>query len=88
MRDGFVTVALCWIVISLLGAVPFVITGEIPSYLDAVFEIVSGFTTIILAQLFIGGIQALMIGILGEYLWRVLAQARQDSPFIVEEELS
>ena len=45
MRDGFVTVALCWIVISLLGAVPFVITGEIPSYLDAVFEIVSGFTT-------------------------------------------
>lgn len=45
MKDGFVAVGLCWIVLSLVGAVPFVITGEIPSYLDAVFEIVSGFTT-------------------------------------------
>ena len=51
-------------------------------------HIMSGFTTIILALLFLGGIQMLMIGILGEYLWRVLAQTRQDPPFIVEEELS
>jgi len=45
MKDGFVAVALCWVVMSLFGAIPFVLTGEIPSYLDAVFEIVSGFTT-------------------------------------------
>lgn len=44
-REGFVTVSLSWILLSLVGAVPFVITGEIPSYVDAVFETVSGFTT-------------------------------------------
>ena len=44
-KDGLVTVALCWIVLSLVGAVPFTISGEIPSYLDAVFEMISGFTT-------------------------------------------
>ena len=44
-REGYITVALGWIVMSLIGAVPFFISGEIPSYLDAVFEIISGFTT-------------------------------------------
>ncbi len=44
-REGFVTVSLSWILISIVGAVPFVITGEIPSFVDAVFETVSGFTT-------------------------------------------
>ncbi len=44
-REGFVTVSLSWILISLVGAIPFVITGAIPSYVDAVFETVSGFTT-------------------------------------------
>jgi len=44
-KEGFVTVSLSWIVISLVGALPFCITGEIPNYLDAVFETVSGFTT-------------------------------------------
>ena len=44
-REGFVIVALCWVLLSLLGAIPFVLTGEIPSYIDAVFETVSGFTT-------------------------------------------
>ncbi len=44
-REGFITVALGWIVMSLIGAVPFYISGEIPFYLDAFFEIVSGFTT-------------------------------------------
>lgn len=44
-REGFITVALGWIVMSLIGAMPFYISGEIPSYLDAFFEIVSGFTT-------------------------------------------
>lgn len=44
-REGFVTVSLSWILLSLAGAVPFVLTGEIPSYVDALFETVSGFTT-------------------------------------------
>ena len=44
-REGFVTVSLSWILLSMVGAVPFVLTGEIPSYVDAVFETVSGFTT-------------------------------------------
>ena len=44
-REGFVIVSLSWIVLSLLGAIPFFISGVIPSYLDAVFETVSGFTT-------------------------------------------
>ena len=44
-REGFVTVALSWIVLSALGALPFVFSGAIPSYIDALFETVSGFTT-------------------------------------------
>lgn len=44
-RDGFVIVSLGWILVSLFGALPFFISGEIPNYLDAVFESVSGFTT-------------------------------------------
>lgn len=44
-REGFVTVSLSWLILSLVGAVPFVLTGEIPFYVDAVFETVSGLTT-------------------------------------------
>lgn len=44
-KEGFVIVALTWIVLSLVGAVPFVLSGEIPNYIDAFFETVSGFTT-------------------------------------------
>lgn len=44
-REGLVLVAVCWIVLSLVGAVPFVIMKAIPSYVDALFETVSGFTT-------------------------------------------
>lgn len=44
-KDGFVIVALSWIFMSLIGALPFTISGEIPSYIDAFFETVSGFTT-------------------------------------------
>lgn len=44
-REGFVVVSLSWIMISIVGAIPFVISGEIPNMVDAVFEIVSGFTT-------------------------------------------
>nr|WP_297284410.1 TrkH family potassium uptake protein [uncultured Agathobaculum sp.] len=44
-REGFVTVALCWIVLALTGALPFLFSGEIPSVVDALFETISGFTT-------------------------------------------
>ena len=44
-REGFVAVALSWIALSIAGAVPFTLTGDIPSYVDALFEIISGFTT-------------------------------------------
>ncbi len=44
-REGFVTVGLAWILLSLIGALPFVIGGWVPSYADALFETVSGFTT-------------------------------------------
>lgn len=44
-REGFITVALGWIVMSLIGAMPFYLSGEIPSFVDAIFEIISGFTT-------------------------------------------
>lgn len=44
-REGFVTVALSWIAMSIFGALPFVWSGDIPSYIDALFETISGFTT-------------------------------------------
>ena len=43
-REGFTAVGLSWILMSLIGALPFVISGDIPSYVDALFETVSGFT--------------------------------------------
>ena len=44
-REGFVSVSLGWIVLSFFGALPFVLSGEIPSLTDALFETISGFTT-------------------------------------------
>ncbi|MDR0897908.1 MAG: TrkH family potassium uptake protein [Oscillospiraceae bacterium] len=44
-REGFVSVALSWILMSLLGALPFCLSGAIPSFVDSFFETVSGFTT-------------------------------------------
>ena len=44
-REGLVCVGLSWIVLSLLGCLPFVISGNIPKFIDAFFEMVSGFTT-------------------------------------------
>ncbi|NLX63301.1 MAG: TrkH family potassium uptake protein [Clostridiaceae bacterium] len=44
-RDGFAIVSLGWILVSLFGALPFYLSGAIPSYVDALFETVSGFTT-------------------------------------------
>ena len=45
LKEGCVTTALSWIVLSIFGALPFCISGEIPSFTDALFETVSGFTT-------------------------------------------
>ncbi len=44
-KEGFIITALTWIVLSAVGALPFVISGAIPDYIDAFFETVSGFTT-------------------------------------------
>jgi len=44
-KEGYLIVALSWIVLSLFGAFPFIISGAIPSFIDALFETVSGFTT-------------------------------------------
>ncbi len=44
-REGLMCVGLSWIIISLYGCLPFYISGEIPSFIDALFETVSGFTT-------------------------------------------
>lgn len=44
-KEGFALVASVWIVMALFGAIPFVINGDIPNYIDACFEIMSGFTT-------------------------------------------
>ncbi len=44
-RDGFISVSLGWIVLSLSGALPFLLSGEIPNVFDALFETISGYTT-------------------------------------------
>lgn len=44
-KEGFIIVALSWIIMSIFGCLPFVISGAIPSFTDALFETVSGFTT-------------------------------------------
>ena len=45
LKEGCISTALCWLVLSAFGAVPFVLTGEIPRFIDALFETVSGLTT-------------------------------------------
>lgn len=44
-RDGFVSVGLSWIIISLIGCIPYILSGAIPGFVDAFFETVSGFST-------------------------------------------
>ena len=44
-KEGFAVTALVWVIMTLFGAIPFVINGDIPNYADACFEIMSGFTT-------------------------------------------
>ncbi|MBR5228527.1 MAG: TrkH family potassium uptake protein, partial [Firmicutes bacterium] len=64
-KDGFIIVTLSWTIMSLVGALPFVISGSIPSYLDAVFETLSGFSTT--GSTIINDIEALSNSIL---FWR------------------
>ncbi len=45
LKDGFIIVSLSWVIISAIGALPYWITGSLPTYIDAVFESMSGFTT-------------------------------------------
>ncbi|NCB50954.1 MAG: TrkH family potassium uptake protein [Clostridia bacterium] len=68
-REGFVSVALSWILMSLVGALPFFFSGEIPNYVDAVFETVSGFTTT--GASIITNLDVISHGIL---FWRSLSQ--------------
>jgi len=51
-------------------------------------NVIRGWTPIMLIVLFVGGVQMMMVGILGEYLWRVLAQTRRTAPYIIEEEVA
>ena len=44
-KEGFAITAMVWILMTLCGAIPFVINGDIPNYIDACFEVMSGFTT-------------------------------------------
>jgi trk system potassium uptake protein TrkH len=44
-RDGYLAVTLSWIVFGLMGSLPYIISGAIPSFINAFFESVSGFTT-------------------------------------------
>lgn len=67
-RDGLVCVGLSWITMSLLGALPFVISREIPRYIDALFEIASGFSTT--GASILNDVEALSKGML---LWRSMS---------------
>ena len=67
-REVFVSVALAWVLMSAVGALPFVFSGEEPSYTDAFFEIVSGFTTT--GSTILTDIEAMSKGLL---LWRSLS---------------
>ena len=68
-KEGYVAVALSWIAISAFGALPFVISGEIPNYIDALFESVSGFTTT--GASILPKVESLSRGLL---FWRSLSQ--------------
>ncbi|GAB1450283.1 TrkH family potassium uptake protein [Draconibacterium sp.] len=66
-REGFIIVALVWVVFSLLGCLPYIFTGAIPSYTNAFFETMSGFTTT--GSSILNDIESLPHGVL---FWRSL----------------
>ena len=67
--DGYVAVALSWLCLSLLGAVPYLLTGAIPRFADAIFETASGFTTT--GATILSAVEHLPPSVL---LWRSLTQ--------------
>ena len=71
-KEGFVIVAFCWIILSLVGALPYVISGAIPNYVDALFETVSGLTTTGASILRSSQIDALYLTNKGILFWRSL----------------
>ena len=68
-RDGYIIVSLAWILFSLFGSLPYIFTGAIPSYTDAFFETISGFTTT--GASILNDIESLSHGLL---FWRSLTQ--------------
>lgn len=64
-QEGFLSVALCWVVVSLAGALPFFFSGAIPNFIDCIFETVSGFTTT--GASILSDVEALPMGLL---YWR------------------
>ncbi len=68
-REGFTIVSLGWVLFSLFGAIPFVISGAIPSYTDAFFETISGFTTT--GASILNNVESLSHGLL---FWRSMTQ--------------
>ncbi len=68
-REGYIIVSLVWVIFSLFGAIPFVISGAIPSYTDAFFETISGFTTT--GASILNNIEEIPMGLL---FWRSLTQ--------------
>ncbi len=68
-KDGLVLVAICWVLLSFFGALPLWLSGEFPSYLDSLFESVSGFTTT--GASILSNVETLSNGLI---LWRSLTQ--------------
>lgn len=68
-REGFIIVSMVWIVFSFFGSLPYIISGSIPSFTDAFFETISGFTTT--GSSILNDIEALPHGIL---FWRSITQ--------------
>ena len=67
-RDGYLVVTLGWVVMACIGAIPYVVSGAIPSYTDAFFETMSGFTTTG-ASILADQIEALPKGL---HFWRAM----------------
>jgi len=77
-REGYIVVSLGWLVMTIFGALPFVIYGAIPSYTDAFFETMSGFTTT--GASILNDIESIPHGLL---FWRSLTQWLGGMGFIV-----
>ena len=68
-RDGYIVVAVSWVLFSLFGSMPYYVSGYIPNFTDAFFETLSGFTTT--GATIINDIEAMPHGLL---FWRSLTQ--------------